>query len=259
MEKKEESIYLGLSLNTIKIIGIITMLIDHIAVYFEYMLDSEIYYILRAIGRVAMPLFVFALVQGYMHTSNLKKYVIRLSLLGIITQIFIYVIAVINNRYFSNYLCYVNEIINIVISLTLTLILLKALDFKNKYIANVNKYINLVFRIVTILGIVIIYYFTNIDYKFTVPILSINFLIFERLKIKNKGYSIYLSSIEYILMLIICVVYNSLETFVIFDIIILFLYNGKKKNKFEVNRIFEYSFFPLHHVVLYTIAMIIGG
>lgn len=259
MEKKGESIYLGLSLNTIKIIGIIAMLLDHIAVYFEYILDSNIYCALRVIGRIAMPLFVFALVQGYIHTSNLKKYIFRLSILGIITQILIYIVSVINSRFFPNYLCYVDEIINIVVSFTLTLILLKSIDTKNKYIASVNKFINFVLRVITVFGIIFIYYFVNIDYKFTVPILAINFFIFERFKIKYKEISIYLSIMEYIFMVIISVLYNSLEVFVIFDIIILFLYNGKKDGKIKLDRTFEYLFFPLHHIMLYIIAMMNGG
>lgn len=42
---------------------------------------------LTCIGRLAFPLFAFMIVEGYTRTSNLKKYVKRLLLFAIISEI----------------------------------------------------------------------------------------------------------------------------------------------------------------------------
>ena len=42
---------------------------------------------LTCIGRISFPIFAFLLVEGYFHTRNLKKYVVRLMLFAIISEI----------------------------------------------------------------------------------------------------------------------------------------------------------------------------
>ena len=65
----------------LKIIAIITMLIDHIgSVLFPEIIAF------RIIGRLAFPLFAFLLTEGYIHTSNLKKYIFRLAIFSLISQ-----------------------------------------------------------------------------------------------------------------------------------------------------------------------------
>lgn len=66
----------------LKLIAITTMLIDHIGV----ILFPEIT-ILRMIGRLAFPLFAFFISEGYRKTSDLKKYILRLSVLAVISQL----------------------------------------------------------------------------------------------------------------------------------------------------------------------------
>lgn len=66
----------------LKSIAMVTMLIDHIG--FVFFPDQMIF---RIIGRIAFPLFAFLIVQGALHTSNWKKYAIRLLLFAIISEI----------------------------------------------------------------------------------------------------------------------------------------------------------------------------
>ncbi|MCK8060804.1 MULTISPECIES: TraX family protein [unclassified Fusibacter] len=59
--------------DVLKLIAIITMLIDHIG----YLFFPQIR-LFRTIGRIAFPIFAFQLAVGYKHTSSLPKYSLRL-------------------------------------------------------------------------------------------------------------------------------------------------------------------------------------
>ncbi len=251
----------GLSLNILKIIAMISMVIDHIGVYFVSLIPNNIYIIFRLIGRMAMPLFVFSLVQGYLHTRNLRNYILRISIVAVITQLCIYLISIVNKIYFTNYSTYMADFLNILFSFALSLIFIKAIDFTKKYVENVNKYINFILRVLTIFLVITTYIFIDIDYRYIVLILSVNFFIFEKLKqsFKNETKNLIYTSLEALIMLSVVSFYNIIECFCIFDVILVFLYNGKKKNKYDLSKKFSYSFFPVHHSILYVLAMILGG
>lgn len=85
----------GLTGSTLKIIAMITMLIDHIgAAVLTRMIYStgdmavyDIYMILRKIGRISFPIFCFLLVEGFVHTSDKKKYAIRLGIFALLSEV----------------------------------------------------------------------------------------------------------------------------------------------------------------------------
>lgn len=66
----------------LKIMGMFTMLCDHIG-------DSLVghFSFLNYIGRISFPLFAFQITQGYQHTQNLKKYMLKLFIFACISQI----------------------------------------------------------------------------------------------------------------------------------------------------------------------------
>ena len=66
----------------IKLIAVITMIIDHIGFVFFPELT-----ILRIIGRIAMPLFAFSIARGFFYTRNKGKYFTLMILFAAISQI----------------------------------------------------------------------------------------------------------------------------------------------------------------------------
>ena len=67
----------------LKIIAVISMLFDHVG----YFLNSGNFTFANYLGRLAFPIFAFQISEGYIHTKNLKKYLSRLGIFALISQI----------------------------------------------------------------------------------------------------------------------------------------------------------------------------
>lgn len=72
----------GINTFTLKMIAIVAMLIDHVG---AVLLPQ--YRILRLIGRIAFPIFTYTLVEGFIHTHDVKKYMTRMGILALISEI----------------------------------------------------------------------------------------------------------------------------------------------------------------------------
>lgn len=116
--KKEK---FGITGSTLKIIAIISMFIDHFGasivefylyyvlqpngtdyskalicsrapwLWMEWMGDPEkvqnLDMTIRSIGRLAFPIFCFLLVEGFLHTRNMKKYLVRLGIFALVSDL----------------------------------------------------------------------------------------------------------------------------------------------------------------------------
>jgi len=104
----------GISGSSLKMVAVLTMLIDHVAAVLivrvlitrgilsmdmnngrrTMMLlanDSsgllDLYQMMRSIGRIAFPIYCFLLVEGFTRTKNIYKYLLRMFLLALISEI----------------------------------------------------------------------------------------------------------------------------------------------------------------------------
>ena len=77
MERIKNNIFFNLSNTMLKIIGLVCMTIDHLYLYVFANTTINVS-IFRIVGRIAAPLFLFAVIQAMRYSSDKKSYIFRL-------------------------------------------------------------------------------------------------------------------------------------------------------------------------------------
>lgn len=72
----------GISSFTLHILAMMLMLCDHL---WATLFPAQEW--LTCIGRIAFPIFAFMIAEGYFHTSNVRKYLLRLLVAAIISEV----------------------------------------------------------------------------------------------------------------------------------------------------------------------------
>ncbi len=209
----------------LKIIAIITMLIDHIgAIFYPNII------MLRIIGRISFPIFAFLIAEGYVHTKNLKQYIFRLFIFALISEIpydfaFEGKIFDINNQ-------------NVLFTFVLALIFLYITDLdKNKVLQSIGK-----------IAVLITAMILHVDYSFYGIFMVVAFY-----KYREDSMLKY-SLIAFINLFIVALtvyyigftIQNIVQGFAVFSIPILIGYNGKKGMSLKY---LFYLFYPVHLMI----------
>ena len=71
-----------LDVTALKLIAVVSMLIDHIGYVFFPSVK-----LLRIIGRLAMPIYCFCVSEGLIHTRSRKAYLLRVSIFALISEL----------------------------------------------------------------------------------------------------------------------------------------------------------------------------
>ncbi|HOO27649.1 MAG TPA: TraX family protein [Lachnospiraceae bacterium] len=252
LEAKEHSLTgvkpsFGLSGSTLKIIAMVSMLIDHIGAavlmpYMEYILDTadyetiqkltEIYEWMRRLGRFAFPIFCFLLVEGFFHTKNVWKYAGRLFLFALISEV-PFDLAFFNEPF---RFAYQNVFFTLFFGLC-TLIVLRAIENNER----IKRYGRILLTFAVIPAAMLITYFLKTDYDYK-GILSIVILY---LFCKTRIFQMVTGALSF-----------SWEFPAPLSFILLWFYNGKRGWKMKY--IF-YIFYPLHLLILYLVRLPLCG
>lgn len=216
----------------IKIIACITMVLDHI----KYAVPQTDCFITEYLGRISYPLFAFLVVEGYIHTSDLKKYYKRLLLFAIISQIPFMLFRTLVGEW---------KMLNIMFTLLLGLLSITAYDKIEK------EYISFPICIFLIL----LGEFLNVDYGwFGVTTILILYIFRDSKILKSISYTIlvilyfYFAGIRIINQITIMFFISML-----LPIIPILLYNGKQGKKIKY---FFYWFYPIHMIIVYGLSFI---
>lgn len=260
----------GITSNVLKIIAVLFMILDHIAEYLYPYIYPNVYYIFRSIGRMAMPLFVYLLIQGFFYTKNLKRYILRIFILAIVTQFIIFSLGYVNKTFYTNYTISVNQYLNVIFSYGFSLMLLSVID-RRKMFSNLNNSLNLLLDLIVLIFVVFIYLNLNIEFKMQVPVLFIEIYLIEKAFIDSQNKLLLKSSnklnvknkLIYILLILISIFTSSFfvdyeignKYIILLSIIPIFLYNGNRGKNSKTIQFTFYYFYPIHQIVLYVMAM----
>lgn len=229
--------------NALKIIACISMVFDHIGV----IMFPEVMW-LRAVGRLAYPLFAFCLAEGCYYTKDKIKHLIVIAMLGVAIQLFEYV-----------FLEMIDLSIFIVFSISIILIYL--LDDIDKAIRNKKKllsFISITVFVALLIGLnILVYYSLIFDANFGYYGIIVPVILYAVKKYLNKhSWWIYVDCILLIGLFVARTIMtnNVYVLFSLFVIPLLLMYNGKR-GKWKI-KYFFYFFYPLHLAAIYLISMI---
>lgn len=227
----------------LKLIAVFTMACDH----FSYLIFGRFSY-LNLIGRIAFPIFAYQITEGYIHTSNLKKYFLRLVLFALISQIpFMLFLSTHTNPWH----------LNIFFTLTFGLLAITVYDKLNKLeCKNIAKH-----RLYQLLGFVAfillaaIAEFTKCDYGYFGVLIIFFFYFFRNHKIL-MNLSIILTILYYYrayLLYYSSLLYIGIPICTIIPLIFINFYNHKKGKD---TKLFLYLFYPSHLLVIYALYLL---
>ena len=222
----------------LKIIAYVTMLIDHIGatifinllanygnynINMDYQQIYDTYNILRTIGRISFPIFTFCIVEGFINTKDIKKYIFRLFIFAIISEI-PFNLAIGNNvTYFQAQ--------NVIWTFLLGIIALYCGKIVN----------NRFFEFVFIIAAMIIAEIFKTDYSAYGILLLFAYYYLRDFPIKYLIWGI-------------IIYYNT--AYGLISLIPMFLYNGQKGMK---SGRWLYGFYPVHFLILYGVILIINN
>ncbi len=224
----------GLSNNALKIIAMVSMLIDHMGLIF-----FPQHQIFRIIGRIAFPIFAYMIAEGAFYTRNRKKYLLMIAGLGIACQL---VSTISTGSLYQN----------ILITFSLSIAVIFSVDnfLKKK---NPSSFLLTAFTVISVIFISYIAPMIFEDYGFKVDygiwgVLIPVFVYFSPTK------TLKLFFMTLILVIRIFLV-SKLQLFALLAVPFLMLYNGKR-GKINMKYLF-YIFYPAHLAIMHIINQII--
>ncbi len=210
----------GLDGFVLKSIAMVAMLIDHMgAVLFPQYLG------MRMIGRIAFPIYCFLLVEGAMHTSDIRKYELRLFLFALVSELPF-------DLAFQGTIDFNHQ--NVFFTLLLGVI---GIDLAQRWKSKLNT-------ILIFIILVIVAEFLRTDYGGSgIVFIFFYYLLYQKKVIKQlafvlENYLLYGSGVQ---------IYAS------FAVLPMLLYNGKKGPSLKY--VF-YVFYPAHLLILYLISRV---
>lgn len=232
---------------SLHILAMIFMLIDHAGMVF-----FSDYSIFRCIGRLAFPIFAFMAVEGFYHTRSLKKYLSRLFILAVISE------AAYNIFKTGHIVDFTRR--NVLWTFFFGLILIHFIDNARK------KFSDSPFLLAILaFSAVFCYCFSKIlraDYGYAGLFTVIAFYLF-----RGRGIAYRLLQFAALLIIntlilpsspiVVGLVSIPRQTFALFALIPIWMYNGERGYNSKTLTLFYYAFYPLHLILLVVLYVIL--
>ena len=272
----------------IKIVAMVTMVFDHLGyMMMNYSINDTLAFVFRCIGRLSLPLFIFMLVEGVLHTKSFSKYCLRLGIMATVI-----LVAQIIIEYGMKYTIYQG---NIFLDLLLGAFMVKVLmnkDVHIKLLALIPLGIGLTAFMFYLYDPIhpevtkFFPYFLRPQYHLYSMILTLGF--YEAYEIAKYGFSvlhmdyelykdspterIFVNSIQ-VGMLIVCTTFMyvlglilvnnnnlpapfwtySIQNYAMISGALILLYSGKRGYNAKWFQYGSYLFYPVHLLILYIV------
>lgn len=187
----------------LKLIACLSMFIDHLgAVCFSGMMGF------RIIGRLAFPIYCFLLVEGAVHTHDMKKYILRMGIFALISEVPF-------DLAFYHRLVY-TEHQNVFFTLGLGLLAIWFLEHPIEHL----DIPDVLYKLLVIIVAGLIAEFFNTDYGFTgIAVICVFYYLREQPQLKYPIAAILLAAM------------GGVEVYAVLALIPILLYNGRRAGR----------------------------
>ena len=221
----------GFTGNQLKVIAMVSMTLDHIGLT----LFPKVW-LLRLLGRLALPIYAYMIAEGCYHTRDRKRYFLRIAVLAAICQV-VYFVAM-GSLY-----------MNILVTFSLSILLIYAIENYQERRDRTSQ----ILAFLTLLGIFLVCVAlpdllkgTDFDVDYGIGGVLLPVLVyFGREKTKYLAVGLFLLGINY----------GGLHWFALAAVPLLGMYNGKRGEK-NIGKWF-YLYYPLHLVVIHGISLLV--
>ena len=218
----------------IKLIALALMVLDHIYEFFSYTGSVPIWFTM--LGRLSLPLFIFCAVEGFYHTRDRKKYMLRLFVFYLIMEVSRYLLMFTlprpDNFFIQN---------NIFGTMLITVLAIYCIDRIKAYKRDTRHLFLYSIILMTILPLA--------------PLVEGGwFYVFLGIVLYYTRQNRLAQAIEFIVVcLAVWATDNSFQWMMTFAVLIIMLYNGEKGKGYKY---LFYIFYPVHIWLLYILSVI---
>lgn len=214
--------YQRLDGTVLKLIACLSMFIDHLgAVCFSGMMGF------RIIGRLAFPIYCFLLVEGAVHTHDMKKYILRMGIFALISEVPF-------DLAFYHRLVYTGHQ-NVFFTLGLGLLAIWFLEHPIEQL----DIPDVLYKLLVIIAVGLIAEFFNTDYGFTgIAVICIFYYLRGQPQLKYPIAAILLAAM------------GGVEFYAVLALIPILLYNGQRGRQTKVMQYGFYIFYPAHLLLI---------
>ena len=247
----------GINANTLRFIACTLMLMDHL---WATVVPGNNW--MTYLGRLAFPIFAFQIVEGFFHTSDIRKYAKRLLIFGLISEIPF-------NLMFSASPIYPFHQ-NVMFTLLIGLLAINELEKLHTFpkagevpksaiikalIVGILKTIGLL--LLSIVGftdyggygvLTIILFYLCYRAKFSWLFQLVGMIYINIFALKGLSIPIIIGGSEFMF---------PTQGFAVFSLLLIWLYNGKKGRSSKALQYGFYAFYPAHMLVLAAIALLV--
>lgn len=214
--------YQRLDGTVLKLIACLSMFMDHLgAVCFSGMMGF------RIIGRLAFPIYCFLLVEGAVHTHDMKKYILRMGIFALISEVPF-------DLAFYHRLVYTGHQ-NVFFTLGLGLLAIWFLEHPIEQL----DIPDVLYKLLVIIAAGLIAEFFNTDYGFTgIAVICIFYYLRGQPQLK------------YPIAVILLAAIGGVEVYAVLALIPILLYNGQRGRQTKAMQYGFYIFYPAHLLLI---------